>query len=237
MTYSIIPPILVILSVIGIILFLLKKASQVALLGEGREKKFSESLRGSFSREKVETGEQAGFKKKFSDLSGKTSGKFKSAFSGVGNKFSSWNKTIREKREEKTRDIESEKQATEMGSSQDITERVRSYQIDPNRRNRMAREKNIMLEPQEKPARPFISEKITKPKPRAEVKDRLEKLLIERIAVNPKDIEAYERLGEYYFEIGNLEYSKECFKQVIKLDPTNVSIKSKMRKLERLLGN
>ena len=67
-------------------------------------------------------------------------------------------------------------------------------------------------------------------------KDAFEKILIERIALNPKDVEAYERLGEYYMEIENWNYSKECFKQVLKLSPDNENIRTKMKKLETILG-
>lgn len=70
-----------------------------------------------------------------------------------------------------------------------------------------------------------------------QLKGRLEKLLIERIAANPKDIEAYERLGEYYFDIGNLTHSKECFKQIVKLDRNNINARAKLRKLESMYGN
>ena len=81
----------------------------------------------------------------------------------------------------------------------------------------------------------MVSEKVAKPK--TEIKDRLEELLIERIAANPKDIEAYERLGQYYMEIENYEFGKECFKQVVKLSPTNRNAKYALKKLERLLSS
>jgi tetratricopeptide (TPR) repeat protein len=81
---------------------------------------------------------------------------------------------------------------------------------------------------------PMISKKAVRPK--NEMKDRLEELLIERIAANPKDIEAYQRLGQYYMEIENYEYAKECFKQIVKLAPADRNAKYTLRKLERLLG-
>ena len=81
-----------------------------------------------------------------------------------------------------------------------------------------------------------IKEKIEIAQNTAEKKDLFEKILIERIAANPKDIEAYERLGEYYMEIENWNYAKECFKQVLRLNPSSTNVRSKMRELERLLG-
>ena len=57
-----------------------------------------------------------------------------------------------------------------------------------------------------------------------------------QVTVNPKDIEAYERLGEYYMEIKSYNDAKECFKQVIKLNPGNRNVKYKIRRLEYLLS-
>lgn len=88
---------------------------------------------------------------------------------------------------------------------------------------------------EEKIIRPTVSSKVVRPKARTEMKDRLEDLLIERIAANPKDVEAYERLGEYYMEIDSLTDAKECFKQVLKLDPKNGNVKYRMRRLEAML--
>lgn len=88
----------------------------------------------------------------------------------------------------------------------------------------------------EKKIRPMVSEKVTEPQPNPETKNHLEKILIERIAVNARDVEAYERLGEYYLDIENYEFAKECFKQVLKLAPANRSAKYKMKKIEGALG-
>jgi cytochrome c-type biogenesis protein CcmH/NrfG len=82
---------------------------------------------------------------------------------------------------------------------------------------------------------PMVSKEAVKP--RTEMKDRLEELLIERIAANPKDVEAYERLGQYYMEIENYEFAKECFKQIVKLNPLNRNAKYTLKKLERLLSS
>ncbi len=56
---------------------------------------------------------------------------------------------------------------------------------------------------------------------------------IERIAENPKDIVAYEGLGDYYFSIGSMQDAKSCYRQALKLQPTNRVIKIKIRKLEK----
>ncbi len=62
-----------------------------------------------------------------------------------------------------------------------------------------------------------------------------EEELIDRIAKNPKDAPAYEELGDYYMEGGNLSDAKACYRQVIKLSPLNREVKEKVRRLERLL--
>lgn len=66
-------------------------------------------------------------------------------------------------------------------------------------------------------------------------KEQLEDILVERISLNPRDIEAYERLGDYYLEQQNLVDAKECYRQVLKLSPAYRLVKIKIRKLERLL--
>ncbi len=80
----------------------------------------------------------------------------------------------------------------------------------------------------------MISEEVVYPeaKKKEEVeKEELENILIERIASDPRDIEAYERLGDYYVGQKNGRDARECYRQVLKLNPRNVSVK---RKLEGL---
>jgi hypothetical protein len=96
--------------------------------------------------------------------------------------------------------------------------------------------KNFIDDDDEKEIKPIISERVATPRHKTEMRDRLEELLIERIALNPKDIEAYERLGEYYLEIKSYADSKECFKQVLKLNPQDRNAKYRMRRLENLLA-
>jgi hypothetical protein len=57
---------------------------------------------------------------------------------------------------------------------------------------------------------------------------------IRRISENPKDIEAYEELGDYYLSIGNLSDAKACYRQVLKLMPTNRFVRIKIRRLEKM---
>ncbi len=88
-------------------------------------------------------------------------------------------------------------------------------------------------------SRPMVSRKVAQPenfRSQSVAKDKLEKTLIERIAVNPRDLEAYERLGDYYIERQNFKDALECCKQVLKLSPVNYKAKVKIRKLEKILG-
>ena len=86
------------------------------------------------------------------------------------------------------------------------------------------------------PIRPLIRETATHPIIKTREKNQLEEVLIKRIAINPKDIEAYERLGDYYLESENYQDSKECFKQVLRLSPVHYKARLKIRKLERFIS-
>lgn len=59
-----------------------------------------------------------------------------------------------------------------------------------------------------------------------------EAALIYRIAENPKDLEAYHELGDYYMGIGNIKDAKESFKMVLKLRPRDLKAKSSLREIE-----
>lgn len=88
-------------------------------------------------------------------------------------------------------------------------------------------------------AGPMISDTVTLPEKKAAnetvVKEKLEDVLIKRIAMNPRDIEAYERLGDYYMEQGSAKDSLECYRQVLKLSPSHTKAKMKIRRLEKML--
>lgn len=67
--------------------------------------------------------------------------------------------------------------------------------------------------------------------------ESFEDVMIERIALNPRDIEAYERLGAHYMEHKHYADAKECYKQVIRMSPQNSVVRKQLRCLERLLKN
>lgn len=59
-----------------------------------------------------------------------------------------------------------------------------------------------------------------------------EEALIHRIAENPKDMEAYRELGDYYMSIENIKDAKDSFKMVLKLRPRDLKAKSNLREIE-----
>jgi hypothetical protein len=89
---------------------------------------------------------------------------------------------------------------------------------------------------EEKTIRPLVREAVTHPQSSGiRRKNQLEEALIKRIAVNPRDIEAYERLGDYYLESENYQDSHECFSQVLKLSPAHHKARLRIRRLEMLI--
>ena len=79
---------------------------------------------------------------------------------------------------------------------------------------------------------------IIKEKPAEEDKVK-EDALIHRIAENPKDMEAYREIGDYYLSVGNIKDAKESFKMVLRLRPRDLKAKSSLKEIEMKmrLGN
>ncbi|MDP1845728.1 MAG: hypothetical protein Q8L09_03165 [Candidatus Moranbacteria bacterium] len=77
-----------------------------------------------------------------------------------------------------------------------------------------------------------------KESPVSENKEK-EEALIHRIAENPKDMEAYREIGDYYLSIGNIKDAKESFKMVLRLRPRDLKAKTSLKEIEMKmrLGN
>jgi tetratricopeptide (TPR) repeat protein len=220
MLYSIIPPILIVVSLVGIIIFLIKKAPEVASLKDDanfNEVKASEKkgflarfIKGEAQEEKKD------FKHRVLLSLEKMTKKLKVMFLKLENRISAWGETFRNKR-----------QAREEEKSLHLAEIIEAENILEKEKKENEKGEESVND---------LSAGRVKLRIKKEKRDIFENILVERIAANPKDVEAYERLGEYYLEIENNNYAKECFKQVLKLNPQNENIKSKMRKLERMLG-
>jgi len=246
MLYQIIPPILIILSLAGIIIFFMKKAPQIASLSdeEDLEREKMEMLAGAgFFRRiviRIKTIRWDDVKHFLLAISDKLTRKARILFLKLESKSKDLNDSIRDKRKNRfKRNIEN----VENNEEDDIINRVKNYKPE-DKKGYLAelkrtvyrdRTENKKEDAEEKIIRPTVSDKVVTPKARVEMKDRLEDLLIERIAANPKDTEAYERLGEYYMEIDSVNDAKECFKQVLKLDPKNRNVKYRMKRLESMM--
>jgi len=260
MLYQIIPPILAILSVIGIIVFLVKKAPEINRLEKEeklkKEREFRATAGGvdNFSnRDARESKVTAKINHGLLVLLEKLVKKSRILFLKSENMLKAWGEGIRKKRSsasvEKVANNNSQIVDEEIGvedlsvKEKEILDGIVNKAGRDNLEKRNIRErlgfkqKVKQEEVEEKFFRPIISDHVVVPKRRRETKSRLEELLIERIAANPKDIEAYERLGEYYLEVKNLGHAKECFKQVLRLNSANRNARYKIRKLEKMLGS
>lgn len=117
-------------------------------------------------------------------------------------------------------------------------------------RRRMRERKEVVAAPmqavpQERTERPMVSEHMARPESALQAEGRRrrtlkaaspEEGLIGQIATNPKDFAAYEALGDYYMESGNIKDAKECYRQVLKLSPVHRMVKIKIRRLEKILS-
>jgi tetratricopeptide (TPR) repeat protein len=223
MLYSIIPPVVVVLSLIAIIVFLMKRAARVANIDTGYIQE----------EERKNSALPAVAEKKFLVW-------FRNISANGKNFFARWKKNREEKRKkklEKNHYILENKEEDSNLEQAEVVENIDEQEIF--QRKSLREEKIAPKLPMENEKMNDSLTKVEKPRERkiaTEKKDLFEKILVERIAANPKDIEAYERLGEYYLEIENWNYAKECFKQIIKLNPGSINAKRRMRKLERVLG-
>lgn len=66
--------------------------------------------------------------------------------------------------------------------------------------------------------------------------DAQESTLVHIVEENPKNVHAYENLGDYYMERQKFEHARECYKYVLRLDPRHKRAQDAMRKLDRVLG-
>lgn len=96
------------------------------------------------------------------------------------------------------------------------------------KRNSKQKEVHDVVEVQEE--RIMVSKEVAYPEERRE---ELESILVERIASDPRDIEAYERLGDYYVSQGNKVDAESCYKQVLKLNPQSLSVRNKLSRFKR----
>lgn len=92
------------------------------------------------------------------------------------------------------------------------------------------------ISPEAPAPEPILKKEATRPEYQgtfAMEKDPREGRLIDRIAENPRDAASYEELGDLYLSVENMQDAKACYRQALKLHPTNRAVKLKIRKVER----
>ncbi len=99
-----------------------------------------------------------------------------------------------------------------------ILEKEKSYRI---LFERMKLEKKGYKEKQEIVEKKLEEISETQSSPDDEKED-IEQKYLEILAIDPKNIEAYEGLGEYYFQVGNINDAQEVYEYLIKLIPDKV---------------
>jgi tetratricopeptide (TPR) repeat protein len=213
----ILPPIIIIISVSFLILFLFRKVRQIPareLLAEERgneeRKVTSAKVMPAFGQFGLKILERLMHKSKLLSLK----------FHNISN---DWFHSIHEKRQQHAL-IRKEAMEKEMQKAEE--EPQPAAQVFPS--------EDILQT--KKRVRPLIREAVVRPQPVMKERNRLEEVLIKRIAINPKDIEAYERLGDYYLESRNYRDSQECFKQVLRLSPSHSKARLRIRRIEKMIG-
>lgn len=218
----ILPPIIIVISISILIMFLFRKAAQIP---EGEfiaDEQRNENEKKSFKL--FQAVGQLGLKilERLMHHSKLLSLKFH-------NVSNAWFQTIREKRQ---RSVQLQKEEQEkkvlLNTEFQQTDEVKASEVV-----NVQYKSNVVEEV--KTSRPMVKDTVTMPRQKmVKEKNQLEEALIKRIAVNPRDIEAYERLGDYYLEGDNFQDSLECFKQVLRLSPAHHKARLRIRRLERM---
>ncbi|KKQ01554.1 MAG: hypothetical protein US10_C0011G0017 [Candidatus Moranbacteria bacterium GW2011_GWD2_36_198] len=211
----ILPPIIIVISISILIMFLFKKAAQIPA---------GEFIADEYKRESEKNTEKmissvGQFGLKLLERIMHRTKLFSLKFHNVSN---AWFQTIREKRQ---RSVQLQKEEQE----KKVLLNAEFQQADETRANETVNvqyKSNVVEEVRS--SRPMVKDAVTMPR------QKMVEALIKRIAVNPRDIEAYERLGDYYLEGDNFQDSLECFKQVLRLSPAHHKARLRIRRLERM---
>jgi len=222
----IIPPIVIILSLAALIFFLFRKSAKISEELIMEEKKRS-ALPINIDKQKLFR-----FTQLILQITEKVMQKFKLFSLKFYNKTDNWFHSIKEKREKRSSDVSEGNRNRTMGYQERIAQQEkREVGVD----NVEVKNNIQRVEEMEVEVEPMISREAVHPDSRGQMRNEFEKALIERIALNPKDIEAYERLGDYYVETGNFNDSLSCFEEVLKLSPVNRRAKIKVKRLQKIV--
>lgn len=220
----IIPPIIIVLSLAALIFFLFRKSSNIP------EEMIMKEKRSEIRCAGVEKQKLFRFTQLILKISEKVMQRFKLFSLKFYNKTDNWFHSIKEKRENRISNVPREEMEIEQERKLEVEKRKES-QVD----NIVVKKEILRVEEME--IEPMISKEAVHPDSKSQVRNEFEKALIERIAFNPKDIEAYERLGDYYIEVGNFNDSLACFEEVLKLSPVNRRAKIKAKRLQKIVFN
>ncbi len=216
--YFVLPPIIIVASLALIIFLISRKSLEI-------EKRILENRKKEESSKLVVI-----TKAKWLRLLEKTSHWFK-VFSL---KIHNWNenklKTLRRKKTEVN--VAKEKFDKEDEKKRRVIPVVRKIdiQISKKEQKEMQERKEVEKREREEMQGAMVSKKAVHPD---DTRKELEEALIDRIAADPRDIEAYERLGDYYISQDNTKDAQECYKQVLKLNPQSLSVKGKIERLNK----
>ena len=243
-----VPPIILVVALASLAVMLGRKSADLKKIKpfhpqpDAPEEKGGSSRFGLPSRE---TGE-AGWKKRLNFIGRKTLHVLekildlsKMAFKKTEQAFSIWAAKLRARRKgKKFEEIAPSDFSKEPDEASILEELEKNEEISA---NLTEKSENIGYVGSEVVVRRKIHEEpIVIPKKEPLPEDRVrEAALIYRIAENPKDLEAYHEIGDYYMGIGNIKDAKESFKMVLKLRPRDLKAKSSLREIEMKmrLGN
>ena len=222
----VIPPIIIVLGLAALIFFLFRKSAKIP------EELILQEKRRSLGADKTDKQKLFRFTQLILQITEKIMQRFKLFSLKFYNKTDNWFHSIKEKREKRSGIGRRDEKAPEKISVESISVAEKNESMIDN----MAVRKEVRID-FETEVEPMISKNVVHPDSRTQVRNEFEKALIERIAFNPKDIEAYERLGDYYIEVGNFNDSLACFEEVLKLSPVNRRAKIKVKRLQRVVFN
>ncbi|TAK96867.1 tetratricopeptide repeat protein [Patescibacteria group bacterium] len=242
MLYYIIPPVVMVVSLAALVLFLSKKTEVInreIMLGQSEDEARKQLVVSKINRVSLSILEKNIYRVKL-------------IFLKSYNMFDAWVHSIRKQREHHAAQIAAIEREQQERPEQ-ILENKAEIILPEEPVEVFSRPTRIVTEPvveipvtkmtgaelvAEVTQKPVIvrhdaAKKMQRPERPMLTKSKLEEALIERIAENPRDLEAYERLGEHYIERQNLPDALECFKQVLKLAPGNRKAKAQVKKLEK----
>jgi tetratricopeptide (TPR) repeat protein len=230
MWYLIIPPIIVVVSLSFVLWYLSRKGADPAVAKKALELQGEAKQKTSFPRVKTF----------FLRLLEKMAYSFKVKSLKAHNTLHNLTHSIKEKQ----RRFQTKVSAEELSEQKQNSEQPVKSPMSFWRRYKKDKEDvgTVQSVASEEPSpilRPMVSETAARPeKERVVTREQglREAELISRISGNPKDFAAYEELGDYYLEIGNLKDAKECYRQVLKLSPAERMVRIKIRRLEKILS-